>query len=104
VEFTPTASNLKGKKLQGVGIEITDRDAYSATRLGVELALALGRLYPGRINWEMARGLIGSDAVVAVFATRKGLSQERETTEALRAADAGIARFAATREKYLLYR
>ncbi len=70
-EFTPSSSNLKGKKVQGVGIEITDRELYSATRLGIELALALGEMYPGRMNWDMARRLIGSDAVVAVFAARK---------------------------------
>ncbi len=42
--------------------------------------------------------------MVAVFAGRKAVSQERETAEALRAADAGVSRFAAMREKYLLYR
>ena len=49
-EFTPTSSNFNGKTVQGIGIELTDREAFSATRLGIELALALSKLYPGKIN------------------------------------------------------
>jgi hypothetical protein len=58
-------------------------------------------MYPGRMNWDMARRLIGSDAVVAVFAARK---RQNAITDAFGAADAGVSRFTALREKYLLYR
>jgi uncharacterized protein YbbC (DUF1343 family) len=100
VEFTPSSSNLNGKRVKGVGIELTDRDLFSATRLGIEMALALGELYPGRMNWQMDRKLIGSDAVLAAFSGRKAASRQN----ALDAADAGVSRFALVREKYLLYK
>ena len=67
VEFTPTSSNLSGKKIQGIGMELTDRELFSASRLGIEVALALRGLYPGKINWEVDQRLIGSKAVVAAF-------------------------------------
>jgi len=97
-EFTPTSSNFSGKKIQGIGIELTDREVFSATRLGMELAVALGKLYPGRIAWETDRRLIGSEAVVAALAGATGVNEVIDTAEA------GVSRFAALREKYLLYR
>ena len=41
VEFTPASSNFSGKKIPGIGIELTDRERFSAAKLGTELALAL---------------------------------------------------------------
>jgi uncharacterized protein YbbC (DUF1343 family) len=96
VEFTPTSSNFAGKKIQGIGIELTDRNAFSATKLGIELALALGKLYPGKIDWAASRRLIGSDDVVSALT--------ETNPEALSFADAGIPQFIAQREKYLLYK
>jgi len=95
VEFTPTSSNLSGKKVSGIGFEITDRNAFSATKLGIELAEALGKLYPGKIPWEDSRRLLGSEAVVRLLA--QGESAETAASE-------GVERFVAMRSKYLLYR
>lgn len=94
VEFTPVSSNLSGKKLRGIGIELEDREAYSAARLGLELAEALGRLYPGKIDWETDRRLIGSRAVIRSLAAGEA---------PLEAAGAGLPAFLALRGKYLLY-
>ena len=99
VEFTPTSSNFSGKKVQGIGIELTDRDAFSATRLGLELALALRKLYPGKIDWEVDRRLIGSHVVVAAFSAGSGT-----VNQVLDTAATGVSRFVALRQKYLLYR
>ncbi len=98
VEFTPTSSNFSGKKIQGIGIELSDRGLFSATRLGIELALALRKLYPGKMDWEVDQRLIGSKAVVAAFTGGSGT-----VDQALATADAGISRFMALRQKYLLY-
>lgn len=94
VEFTPTASNLNGKKVQGIAIEITSRESFSAARLGLELALALGKLYPGRIEWSANRRLIGSQAVVTALAAGK---------DARAVAESGVPEFLALRRKYLIY-
>jgi len=98
VDFTPTSSNLSGKKVHGIRIGLTDRDLFSATRFGVELALALGKLYPGRVNWELNKPLIGGEALVAAFA-----SATTTPENALRIAQSGVPAFEDLRAKYLLY-
>jgi uncharacterized protein YbbC (DUF1343 family)/CubicO group peptidase (beta-lactamase class C family) len=62
--FRPSASNFAGVEIQGVRFVITDREAFDSTRLGLEIAYALGKLYPGKIDWNANRFLIGSRAVV----------------------------------------
>ena len=41
VQFTPTSSNFSGKTIQGVHFIVTNRDVFSSSRLGLELAAAL---------------------------------------------------------------
>jgi uncharacterized protein YbbC (DUF1343 family) len=96
VEFRPTSSHLSGKTVSGVGFTVTDRDAFSSSRLGLEVAMGLATLYPGKIAFEKNSKLIGNANVVAALA--KGGNQ------ALAAADAGLDRFLAVRSKYLIYR
>lgn len=97
VEFTPASSNFGGKKIQGIGFELTDRERFSATRLGIELALALAKLYPARINWDLSRRLIGSKLVIAAFAS------SGPPADAISAAESGIPQFIELRQKYLIY-
>ena len=63
-QFTPTSSNLAGKVLGGVRFVITDRESFDSSRLGVELASALQKLYPGKLDFENCRWLIGNRAVI----------------------------------------
>jgi uncharacterized protein YbbC (DUF1343 family) len=95
VEFTPTSSNLSGKKLQGIGFELTNRDLFSAARLGLELAQALRTLYPGKIDWAVNRRLIGSQAITGALARGDAV---------LPPAESGVTEFLAMRGKYLIYR
>jgi uncharacterized protein YbbC (DUF1343 family)/CubicO group peptidase (beta-lactamase class C family) len=97
VQFTPTSSNFQGKMVEGIGFELTDRDRFSATILGAELALALEKLYPGKIKWDASLHLIGSRSTVAAFAAS---ASESDTMTAARA---GISEFLKVRAKYLLY-
>ncbi len=62
--FTPTESNFKGKRIEGVRFEITNRDLLDATRLGFEIAGALQTLYPGKIDFATDARLIGSNATI----------------------------------------
>jgi len=94
VAFTPASSNLSGKNVQGIGIEITSRVSFSAARLGIELAQALAKLYPGKIDWEVNRRLIGSSAVVRALSAGQS---------AAAATEAGVGGFLTVRRKYLLY-
>ncbi|HEX4808914.1 MAG TPA: exo-beta-N-acetylmuramidase NamZ domain-containing protein [Bryobacteraceae bacterium] len=58
--FTPASSNFAGREIEGVRFVITDRESFDSTRLGIELAVALEKLYPGKIDFLKSRALIGS--------------------------------------------
>ena len=44
--FTPTESNFKGVRIEGVRFEIVDREMLDATRLGLEVAGAIAKAIP----------------------------------------------------------
>ena len=95
VKFTPASSHYAGKEVQGIGFVVTNRDIFNSSRLGLELAAALGKLYPGKMEFEVNRKLIGNEAVLKAL---------RDGGDAQGAATKGMPEFAAVREKYLLYR
>ncbi|HUQ92715.1 MAG TPA: exo-beta-N-acetylmuramidase NamZ domain-containing protein [Bryobacteraceae bacterium] len=96
--FTPKDSNLKGIPCQGLRFLITDRERFSPTRLGIELAAMLEKLYPGKIAFEKNERLIGSSKTIqAIRAGTDARVIEQNEQEAIRA-------FLAIRGKYLLYR
>jgi uncharacterized protein YbbC (DUF1343 family) len=95
MRFTPESSHLSGKAVSGLGFEVTNRDVFSSGRFGLELASALAKLYPGRIQWETNRKLIGNGAVMNALSTG---------ADPLAASTAGLDQFLSVREKYLLYR
>ncbi|MFO0502749.1 MAG: exo-beta-N-acetylmuramidase NamZ domain-containing protein [Acidobacteriota bacterium] len=97
VRFTPNDSNLKGKTIEGIRFVITDREGFDAVRLGVELAVALERLYPGQINFPANGKLIGSQTLVKEFAAGadpRAIQARLEET---------LVPFLARRAKFLLY-
>ncbi|HUA82699.1 MAG TPA: exo-beta-N-acetylmuramidase NamZ domain-containing protein [Bryobacteraceae bacterium] len=63
-KFTPAASNFKGREIQGVRFVILNREQFNSVRLGLELAAALEKLYPGKLDLESCRFLIGNRKVL----------------------------------------
>ena len=53
VRFKPNASVFKDENLGGVNVIITDRKAFESVRTGIEIAVALRRLYPN--EWQVER-------------------------------------------------
>jgi uncharacterized protein YbbC (DUF1343 family) len=49
---------------EGVRFVITDRDRFDSIRLGLEVAYALHKLYPGKIDLELSKQLIGNRKVI----------------------------------------
>jgi uncharacterized protein YbbC (DUF1343 family) len=97
VRFTPTASNFSGRQIEGVRFVITDREIFSTLRLGLEIAAALEKLYPGKIDWAGSRRLIGSqEALDGIRAGTDPRTLEGRLNEAL-------APFLEKRKSYLLY-
>jgi uncharacterized protein YbbC (DUF1343 family) len=95
LRFTPVSSNFSGKTVEGIGFVVTNRDIFSSSRAGLELAMALGKLYPGKIRWEANGRLLGNAAVIEALATGK---------DAVAAAAGGLGDFLLVRRKYLIYR
>ncbi len=97
VRFKPTASNLSGKNIDGVRFTVTMRDAFDAGRLGAEIIYALKKLYPGKIDLEINRSLIGSQQFI------DSLKRGEDPVQLLRDQTPLLDRFRAIRTKYLLY-
>jgi uncharacterized protein YbbC (DUF1343 family)/CubicO group peptidase (beta-lactamase class C family) len=96
--FRPASSNFSGKTIDGVRFVITNRPAFDSMRLGLELAYALDKLYPGKIAWLENRFLIGNHEVLTELKDGidpKTILQEMEDS---------LAGFTQQRERYLLYR
>jgi uncharacterized protein YbbC (DUF1343 family)/CubicO group peptidase (beta-lactamase class C family) len=58
--FQPSESVYKGKVIEGVRFVIVNRETFNSVRLGLELAFALQRLYPGKLGLEACKLSIGN--------------------------------------------
>ena len=94
----PDSSNLAGKSIEGIRFVITNREAFNSSRLGLEIAAALQKLYPGKIDFKAGKKLIGSDAVIAALERGEDprLIHQKLVDE--------LEGFLALRQKYLVYR
>ena len=77
---------------------ITNRDDFDSARLGLEIGAALQKLYPGKMDFDANRKLIGSAEVIRALAAG---DDPRDIQQKM--ADS-VAAFIKLREKYLLYR
>jgi uncharacterized protein YbbC (DUF1343 family) len=96
--FKPEAGLYKGENCEGAQIELTDRDSLQSTRLGIEIASAIQKLYPGRFQAAKMIELAGNAATV------KRLAAGDKPSAIVSSWDQELAAFRKTREKYLLYR
>jgi uncharacterized protein YbbC (DUF1343 family)/CubicO group peptidase (beta-lactamase class C family) len=96
--FQPASSNLAGKSVEGVRFVITNRQAFDASRLGLEIAAALLKLYPGKVDPDASKKLIGSAAVI------RELTAGRDPRDIQWDIIDSLAPFLTIREKYLIYR
>jgi uncharacterized protein YbbC (DUF1343 family) len=97
VTFTPTASVYSGLKCEGVNLVLTERNALDAPELGIELAAALRKLYPGDFKMERMTELLVNqaayDGLVAGEDPRRIAQDWQEKLE----------KFELVRKKYLIY-
>jgi uncharacterized protein YbbC (DUF1343 family) len=95
--FTPKSSVFKDKECDGVNIIVTDRAKFRSVTLGIEMAVALRRLYPN--DWkadDYARLLVNSDTLTRV---KRG-----DTPEAISESwKSALDEFRKTRSRALLY-
>ena len=97
VRFTPVSSKFANEECGGVFMVITDRASLRPVRVGVELASALLKLFPGKLEIDAAARLFGSTAGLARL-------KAGEDPAAIAASWAAAeARWRLLRSKYLLY-
>ena len=97
LKFTPNASVFKDKECNGVNLVITDRARFSPLRMGIEIAVALRRLYPGDWNVDdYGRLLVNADTLAKV---KRGDAPE----EIIQSWNAGLTEFKRLRSSVLLY-
>jgi uncharacterized protein YbbC (DUF1343 family)/CubicO group peptidase (beta-lactamase class C family) len=97
LRFKPNASVFKDQECGGVNIIVTDRVAFRPLLAGIEMALALRKLYPN--DWKVdsyLRLLVNADTLARV---KRGDSAR----EILTSWNAGLQEFRKEREAILLY-
>jgi uncharacterized protein YbbC (DUF1343 family)/CubicO group peptidase (beta-lactamase class C family) len=98
VRFTPRASVHREQECGGVNLVVTDRTRFRPVRTGLEMAVALRRLYPN--DWKVegyGRLLVNEDTL-----ERVRRADEPESIE--RAWQPALAEFRRARARALLYR
>jgi uncharacterized protein YbbC (DUF1343 family)/CubicO group peptidase (beta-lactamase class C family) len=95
--FTPTESNFKGTRIEGVRFVVTNREQFDATRLGMELVAAIEKLYPGKVDFTLSKRIIGSDDIIR----RLKAGEDPRNLQTLMQDD--VEAFTSKRAKYLLY-
>ena len=97
VKFTPNASVFKNEQCGGINIIVTDRSRFRPVMNGMEIAVALRKLYPA--EWKVdsyLRLLVNSD-------TLERLKRGETAEEIARSWNTKLEEFRATRAKVLLY-
>lgn len=96
--FTPAASNFSGKTIDGVRFVITDRESVDSARVGLEIAAAIQKLYPGHIAWPANEKLIGNRETIS------DIENGIDPREMLPKLEEGLSGFISQRERYMLYK
>jgi uncharacterized protein YbbC (DUF1343 family) len=95
--FRPSSSNFAGTSVSGVRFSVTDREMFDSSRFGIELASALEKLFPGKIDFEKCRFLIGNRSVL------ESLKKGQDPSAIWMRVQSAAAEFATRRAAYLLY-
>lgn len=96
--FRPSSGPFAEKMIDGVRFVVLNREQFNSVRLGIEVAHALETLYPGKINLEACRFLIGSQAVID--ALKKGANPVATIENDM---EQDVAKFRERIRTYILY-
>ena len=97
VEFTPNSNCFKNQLCRGVQIVLLDRQVLDSPALGIEIASALYRLYPGSFHIDKTLGLVGSREVL------QAVCDGQDPTSIVQNWQGPLEQFCRLRSKYLLY-
>jgi len=97
VQFTPDEGLYKGELCQGARVTVTNRAALRPLAMGIEIAAALAKLYPGKLDVAKMIFLLGNAATVEQLSNGQAPSAIVAGWEKERLS------FLKIRMKYLLY-
>jgi uncharacterized protein YbbC (DUF1343 family) len=96
-KFTSSSDRYKDQVIDGVRIILVDRNKLDAPALGIEIASALHRMYPGEFQLRKTLGLIGARWVLQAI---KDGSDPRKIAQGW---ESSLEVFGKKRAKYLIY-
>ncbi len=97
-KFTPDSGLYKGEECAGVRVVLADRNALQSMRMGIEIASALGKLYPGKFEAAKTIDLLGNAETI------KQLAEGGDPPAIIASWNKDLEAFRKVRAKYLLYR
>jgi len=97
VRLHPAFSHYQDRNISGVRFLVIDRNAFDAVRLGLEIIYALQELYPGKVDIDINRRLIGSRSVIAA------LTAGVDPAKIEKDYSPGLKKFMEKRKEYLIY-
>lgn len=97
-DFTPDSGLYKGQLCSGVRVVLADRNALQSMRMGMEIASALAKLYPGKFDVERMIELVGNAATI------QQLAAGADPAVIAASWNKDLESFRKMRAKYLLYR
>jgi uncharacterized protein YbbC (DUF1343 family) len=97
IHFSPKTSVYKGEDCGGVNIIITDRDLFRPVLAGVQIAVALRKLYPSQWKIDDYLRLMGNSD------TLERLKRGESAAELVRAWSPPLEEFKKARSEVLLY-
>ena len=98
VTFTPVSGPYANQLCKGVNIIVTDRTVLDAPEMGIELAVALRKLYPD--NWKIERML----ALLANHQVYEAVVNGEDPRSIAQGWQDELEKFKEMRQKYLLYK
>jgi uncharacterized protein YbbC (DUF1343 family) len=97
-KFTPDSGLYKNELCEGERVVLSDRNELQTMRMGIEIASALGKLYPGKFDAAKMIELVGNAATV------KQILEGEDPIPIVASWNMDLEAFRKMRAKYLLYR
>jgi len=95
--FTPDSGLYRGQRCEGVRVALKDRDAFQTMHMGIEIAWALGKLYPRDFDQARMIELVGNAATI------EQLKNGGDAGAVVPSWSKDLEAFRRMRAKYLLY-
>ena len=96
-KFTPNSGLYKDELCEGAKVVLTDRKALLPLLMGMEIALALEKLYPGKFRTEKMLELVGNSSTISL------LTAGTPAAAIVESWNRELEEFRNVRQKYLLY-